>query len=389
MKVGKRLVFGALVFLSVPLFAQQAPEEHSFTLEETLQEWYEKDRAFDFYIHLHNSANVYFQQHNYSETSFKTDQLRLELKGELGEGISYNINHRLNSSTRAAGIDNLSRATDIAMVRFALSPELFVTAGKQCLAFGGYEFDQYPIDVYAYSDLSYHMESFLTGIEFGYKWQEQVFKLQVVNSRTDYVSQIYQNLPQGIKPSKNPLGATVAWNGSLAAGKIQTRWSYSLFEEAKAQYMHYWAFGTQLKLLDRVQIQTDAMLSNEDLDRKGLGTALINEPGLHEQIATDVLYHSYVVKADFLLSNRWIFFLKGMHEQLFMPNQQGFASNRVRTSMGYLAGFEYLPAPGLKLFAVYVGRDYQFADELAGRADTQVTHTDQVTLGLIYLLQMF
>jgi hypothetical protein len=382
-------VLGFLLLLTGKMLAQQAPEEEGGAIEQTLQEWYEKDQAFDFFVHLHNSANVYFQQHSYSETHFKTDQLRLELKGEMGQGIFYTVNHRLNSSTRAAGMDNLSRATDVAMVRFAVSPHLFVTAGKQCLAFGGYEFDQYPIDVYAYSDLVYHMESFLTGIEVGAKWERQIFKFQVVNSRTDYATEIYENLPAGVEKSKNPLGATIAWNGSIADGKVQTRWSYSVFEEAKKNYMHYWAFGTQWQLAHRIQIQTDVMFSNEDLDRKGLATALINPPDVFNQVATDVTYHSYVVKTNMLLTDKLNFFVKGMHEQLFMPGEDRFASRKVRTSIGYLGGLEYFPATGLKLFAVYVGRDYSFAHELNGRPDTQVTHTDQITLGLIYLLQMF
>jgi len=378
-----------LSLLTGEVLAQQAPAEKDFAVERTLQTWYEKDRAFDFFIHLHNSANVYFQEHTYSETHFKTDQLRFELKGALGKGISYHINHRLNSSTRAAGMDNLSRATDVAMVRFAVSPHLFVTAGKQCLAFGGYEFDQYPIDVYAYSDLVYHMESFLTGIEMGIMWEQQLFKVQVVNSRTDYATEIYENLPKGVEKSKNPLGATVAWNGSLAAGKLQTRWSYSIFEEAKRNYMHYWAFGTQWYILDGIHIQADAMFSNEDLDRKGLGTALINPIDEYNKIATNVTYHSYVVKTNLMVAEKLNLFVKGMYEQLFMPHQAMFTSRTVRTSTGYLGGLEYLPTPGLKLFAVYVGRDYSFSDELRSHPEAQITHTDQVTLGLIYLLQMF
>lgn len=386
----RRVIIGMLCLLTaVNVSAQKAPVEASESLANTLHEWRMKDQAFDFYLHLHNSANAYFNQGDYSETNFKTNQLRLELKGVLGNGISYHLNHRLNSSTRAAGIDNLSRATDVAMVRMAIADDWFVAAGKQCLAFGGYEFDQYPINVYAYSDIVNHMESFLTGVEVGCRVSDQVFKLQVVNSRTDYVNEIYQNLPQSIERSKNPLGVTFAWNGKLAAGKLQTRWSYSAFQEAHEHYMHYWALGTQWQITNTLQLQFDAMFSDEDLDRKGLGTALINAPGESMLVAEEVQYQSYVAKLNWSVAPKWNVFAKGMFERVNMPNEEQFAEDCIRESHGYLSGLEYMPIPDLKIFAVYVGRDYKFADELQNREDTQVTHTDQISIGLIYLLQMF
>lgn len=84
---------------------------------------------------------------NTNKVEFRARQLRLEIKGNLTERIFYRFRHTLNRPTSAAGLDNLARATDMLYAGFHLNDKFFVTAGKMCQAWGGFEFDINPMNI--------------------------------------------------------------------------------------------------------------------------------------------------------------------------------------------------------------------------------------------------
>lgn len=63
---------------------------------------------------------------------------------------------------------NLPTSIDYAAVGYHVTDKFSVFAGKQCTAFGGFEFDLNPIEVYQYCDMLEYMTNFLTGIDFSY-----------------------------------------------------------------------------------------------------------------------------------------------------------------------------------------------------------------------------
>ncbi|WP_372644967.1 porin [Ancylomarina sp.] len=360
------------------------------TLEKKIAALDQKNDSFNFYLNLQNSANVYLNGGDYEGIDFKTNQMRLEMRGEVVKGIRYRVRHRMNRGTSAEGLDNLSRATDIASISIDVAKNFTITGGKQCTAFGGYEFDLNPIDIYQYSDMIDYMDNFLTGVDFAYQVKGQEFRFQVVNSRNDYMDNIYNGL-NGVEASKNALGYTLNWNGSLFDGIVQTRWSYSLFEDAKDMNTNYIALGTQVKLGKKAQLQFDWMNSSEDIDRKGIVSDMINANGGEYVRATDVVYNSFVAKVDYRLNNKFNMFVKGMYETATNDgNTDENLNNEFRTSYGYMTGLEYHPiADGLKIFFTYTGRHFDYDSNLTESMGLKDQHTNRFSIGMVYRLKMY
>lgn len=256
--------------------------------------------------------------------------------------------------------------------------------------FGGIEFDLNPIDIYQYSDMIDYMDNFLTGVDFAYRFNDQELRFQVVNSRTARLEELYTNLPEGIERSKNPLGYTLNWNGNIMDGKIMTRWSYSIFEEAKSNYMKYIALGTQVKLGDKAQLQFDWMNSKEDIDRKGIVSDIANQ-GDEDVRATDAIYNSLIAKVDYKVCPKWNLFVKGMYETAKNDgNTNPELSDDFRKSFGYFAGFEYFPVKdNLKFYFIYVGRKFDYDKTVTDHLGLEDYNTSRFSVGLVYRLKMF
>jgi len=360
------------------------------TLEKKIAALDKKNDSFNFYLNLQNSANMYLNGGDYEGIDFKTNQMRLEMRGEVVEGIRYRVRHRMNRGTSAEGMDNLSRATDIASISIDVAKNFTITGGKQCTAYGGYEFDLNPIDIYQYSDMIDYMDNFLTGVDFAYQVKNQEFRFQVVNSRNDYMDNIYEGL-NGLEPSKNALGYTLNWNGSLFDGIVQTRWSYSILEDAKDMNTNYIALGTQVRLGKKAQLQFDWMNSSEDIDRKGIVSDMVNSNGGEYVRATDVVYNSFVAKVDYRLNNKFNMFVKGMYETATNDgNTDASLNDEFRKSYGYMAGLEFHPiADDLKVFFTYTGRYFDYDSSLTENMGLKDQYTNRFSIGLVYRLKMY
>lgn len=373
-----------IVLVSGSTFAQSSLNLKS--LEQKIQSLDQQNKAFNFYLNMQNSANVYLNSDDYEGMDFKTNQFRLEMRGEVVPGLSYRFRQRMNRGTSAQGLSNLSRATDIASISLAVTPNLTITGGKQCTAFGGFEFDLNPIDIYQYSDMIDYMDNFLTGVDFAYTINKQEIRFQVVNARTDSFDKVYTGV-EGIEASKNALAYTLNWNGNLLDGKIITRWSYSIIEDAKDMYTNYIALGTQIKLSDKAQLQFDWMNSKEDLDRKGIVSSMCN----NDKRATNVEYNSFVAKLDYKIKPSLNVFAKGMLETASHDgNTNSEVNNDYRTSYGYICGLEYFPtSENLKVFLNYTGRYFDYDSSVAKEYSLEDTHTNRFSIGLVYRLKMF
>ena len=101
------------------------------------------------------------------------------LKGKLSERISYKFRHRLNRAT--VGDDKFLNATDHAWIAFNASDNFVITAGKQTVALGGFEYDYAPIDMYIPSILYDNIPGYKIGLDFGYLFGKNDWHFQVVN----------------------------------------------------------------------------------------------------------------------------------------------------------------------------------------------------------------
>lgn len=388
------LIAGLLIFPFLSLRAQHLefqsdPTIGTSTLFDKLLKLEKKAEWFNVFLNMQGSFNIYLKDYDKPEkTAFTMNQLRLEIKGNITDRIYYRYRQRLNRGNSAQALDNLSASIDYAAVGFHLTEQLSVFAGKQCTAFGGFEFDLNPIEVYQYCDMLEYMTNFLTGIDFSY-WltPEQEFRFQVVDSRNGSFEELYGEVPD-VKQAKAPLGYTLNWNGNFWEERLKTRWSASIFHEAKKKNWYYYALGTELSTPKFLGF-FDFMYSNEDLDRTGIISTLVSDD-TQDIRALNTRYLSLVLYLNCRLSPKVNFFVKGMYETAsVLKANQGLEKGKYRTSWGYLAGLEYYPLEeNLHFFLNYIGRSYEFTDR-AKIYNQPDRNPQRIELGLVYQLPMF
>ncbi len=371
------------------LDVQSDPNLNTTSLFEKITHLEKKTDMFNVYMNMQGSFNVFFNNDEVDQTAFRMDQLRLEVKGNITDRIYYRYRQRLNRSNNPQSLDNLPTSIDYAAVGFHVYDNFSVFAGKQCTAFGGFEFDLNPIEVYQYCDMLEYMSNFLTGIDFSYQLtKNHEFRFQIVDSRNGSFRDMYGIVPDNIKQAKTPLGYTLNWNGNFLEQKLKTRWSASIFHEAKKKNWYYYALGTEISL-NRFLGFFDFMYSSEDLDRTGIISEIAATDGYNTR-ALDTRYMSLILHLNYRVIPKLNVFAKGMYEtaRVEKANDQ-LEKGKYRTSWGYLAGLEFYPMKeNLHFFLNYIGRSFQYTDKakVFGVGDS---NPQRVELGLVYQLPLF
>lgn len=385
---------GLIVFTVQSIFAQylefqSSPTMNTETLFEKVTKLEKKNDWFNVFLNMQGSFNVFFNDKEVNQAAFRMDQLRLEIKGNVTNRIYYRYRQRLNRSNAALGLDNLPASIDYAAVGFHITEKWSFLAGKQSTCFGGFEFDLNPIEVYQYCDMLEYMSNFLTGVDFA--WQlnpEHEFHFQIVDSRNGSFEDFYGTVPADIRSAKTPLGYTLNWNGRFLENKLRTRWSASIFHEARKKNWYYYALGTEVALSKFLGF-FDFMYSNENMDRTGIISEITATDGFDTR-ALDTRYMSLVLHLNYRICPKLNLFAKGMYEtaNVQKANQQ-LEKGKYRTSWGYMGGLEYYPMQdNLHFFLNYIGRSYDYTDR-AKVFGVGSYNPQRVELGLVYQLPMF
>lgn len=360
------------------------------SLYEELSGVKKKTDKFNLYMNMNGSFDAMFNDNGFDQGKFNMRQLRIESKGNVNEWLSYRWRQRLNRPNNGGGmIDNLPTSIDIAGIGIKLSDKFSLFAGKQCAAYGGFEFDANPIEIYEYSDMIEYMSNFMTGINLGYDFMPgQQINFQILNSLNGPFSEMYHFDPVlmatlNVEASKLPMVYTLNWNGNFN-NVFKTRWSASLMSQAKEKNLYYIALGNELTL-GKFNMYLDFMYSNDAIDRGGIITEIRGYELGHNVYNTS--YMSLVTKLNYRVADKWNVFVKGMYETASVTEASALvAKGKYRTSLGYLGGIEYYPMESnLHFFLTYVGRHYIY-EEIANKADYS---TNRVSLGFIYQLPMF
>ena len=394
----KKLMFMLLILGSIQgVYAQRTEKSRKFMVDKTLFEELtdvkKKSDKFNLYLNMQGGFDANFRD-GFEEGTFKMRQLRIEMKGNINNWLSYRYRQRLNRSNDGGGmIDNVPTSIDYAGIGIKLNNRFNLFAGKQCTAYGGIEFDLNPIDIYEYSDMIENMSNFMTGLNIGYNLTStQQLNLQILNSRNGSFDSTYGiteneegKLPD-LKSGKLPLVYTLNWNGTFN-DIFKTRWSASILNEAKSKNMYYYALGNELNL-DKFNMFLDFMYAQEGIDRNGTITGIVGRPGGHNVFDTG--YLSVVTKLNYRFLPKWNVFVKGMYETASVTKStEDIAKGNYRTSWGYLAGVEYYPMEtNLHFFLTYVGRSYNFTSraKILGQEDYS---TNRISVGFIWQMPVF
>ncbi|MCD8187016.1 MAG: OprO/OprP family phosphate-selective porin [Rikenellaceae bacterium] len=193
--------------------------------------------------------------------SFNGQTLKIWFVGEIYPGIRYRVRHRLNRSQTPSERDNLGGATDHAWIAFDLGSRWTLTAGKQSVQLGTYEFDYNPADVYLSTMVNDDFDGYQIGLDAAYRVEGQTIHLQLVNAGS----------PQFADERRRDkaMAGTVLWEGSLIGGALKTRWAYSAFQHSAHRFYQWLTLGTQVNV-SSFTAELDYYLGNRMIDYSSL-----------------------------------------------------------------------------------------------------------------------
>ena len=329
-----------------------------------------RNKVFNLDLEMHAGFNADFFSGKLDEAAFRFRDVKIDVTGEVIE-YAY-IGYKLNE-------------------RFTL------TAGKQDVFYGGFEYDENPLLIYEYSDMNEYSLCYLTGIGLGYQPNEsQEIRLQVTNSRMGSMEDEYGRLPEGFKKPRVPLFYTLNWNGNFLDELIHLRYSVSAAEQAQGKYM-YSVFTGQSIEAGPVYAYFDVMYSRGKLDPLGLLTELTQpevsgeeepEPPVRMQ---NIDYLSLVGEIQYRFHPKWQLFAKGMYESASIYKAyDAYEKGKYRTAWGYQGGLEFYPMAddNLHIFLTAIGKKYNLS-ERAKALDASLDDTARLSIGFIYRLPLY
>jgi len=351
------------------------------SLSERVLNLEKKTEAFNVYLNYAASYQMGKTTGGDWNSAFRAKQLRLEIKGQFGEHLTYRLRHRLNKSNAAMSEENFAKATDIMMMGWKFNDYVTLMGGKMCQFWGGFEFDENPMYIYQYSDFIDCMDNFLPGVALAfYPAKGHEIVLNVTNS---YSGKFVDEYGKGavtadgklLKASNHPLSYLINWNGNMFDGLISTRWAAGIYNQAKGYTDKMVTLGQSLNL-PKFQIYFDYMGAWEGLDRLKIATA---ELGGGYQ--TDVRYQTFVAKANWQFAEGFNLMAKGMYETTHTKDLGTF-----RKSYGYIGALEYYPLKDqdLRFFLAYVGRKFKYS-----RINTPDYNTNRIELGFMFRIKAY
>ncbi len=381
----KKLSFLIIVFAINSVIGQK----HQFTnnsdlnsISKRLNILEKKNKKFNFFVDFQGSLDAYNEGSSEMNTNFKIRNLYIELQGNLTDKLFYKVQHRLNKSNRANSLDNLSSATDLAYVGYHFNDKFTIIFGKQFQYWGGFEYDLSPVDIYEYSDYGNNIDCFMLGATFVYDFNKNnEFIFQITDSRANKFEDIYGDLSsQNIKKSTIPLTYIFNWIGNFWDNKLKTSYAVGLQTEAQGKYTYSTTLGAKLNL-SKFQLSFDYMRDNSDIDRLGILSSEMKNLPNSPKVFENVIYNSFIAKAEYQPVKKWNVFVKGMYETADGKT----LANNFRKSLGYFSGVEYYPFKDeeLRIFLIYVGRKVIYKESLPN------FNTNRFSLGLIYRMKAF
>lgn len=342
-----------------------------------------------------------FVDGEYTQSRFRNEQFRLELRGQVHEKVYFRFRDRYTRAQTSESIDNISRSVDLAFLRFDLTDQFSISAGKMCADWGAWEFDWNPIDIYEYSDIVEYADNFLTGVGFTYTASPRnQWTFQILDSRTKSFDELYGATQPNFSESKAPLAFVANWRGSLLDGKIKTIWSYSLFNEAqdaegKNANMNYIALGNEFNL-GKFRFIYDFKWSDEELDRTSIVSETIKASGLYDYSVANTLYIGHWVNLRYQVNDKVHLTMVAMLDIANWKNSFNDPNNttgeeHIRNAWGFIPAVEYFPWSDLniKFFANWVGRRYDYSDYAKESLDAVDYTTGRFTVGFISPLGIF
>lgn len=176
-----------------------------------------------------------------SQTGFRGKYLMTRIDGKIVKGLTYSWRQRFNKFSSDASFFD---ATDWIYLDYQISG-FDLSAGKQVVNIGGWEYDRHPIDIMAASVFWNNINCYQFGVSAGYKFKSgDKLTFQVTES------------PFWTKSNRNMYAYNLMWTAKH--GCFSPIYSLNMVEYAKGRYISYIALGNRFDL-GPVEIEFDFM----------------------------------------------------------------------------------------------------------------------------------
>lgn len=394
----KRLLLSCCILLS-SVFSGRAQEQSLISADDSIRSLVSRlfpgtnpNVSAHMNLQFSTSAVANFTEGDLEDASFKLNRVKLEILGSFSKQFSYHFRQSFNKYSNPHSLDNLSSSIEYASVNWKMSDKFTLTAGKQDVAFGGYEYYVNAIKVREYSEFNDNISCYQAGVAGRLDLSPtQELVLQVVNNRSGEDAETYlYGLPEGVEKAKVPILSTVNWNGLFFDRAVQLRYAASWGQLADGKNLYCFTAGNVYEK-GPVIAYIDLMYSREGLDSKGIISDLQGPSVAAPATARDAEYFTAIANFDYRIHPNWNLYVKGAYETAGIYKANGlFAKGLYRTTWNAQVCVEYFPMRNSELL-IFAHLLYK-GHHLTGRAKALggvSPDTQRVSLGLVYSIPVF
>jgi hypothetical protein len=205
-------------------------------------------QLFDPSISLNTDVRIDYQREytdghtDDANTGFKGKYLNFRLDGQFNKYLSFSYRQRMNKfSSDATFFD----ATDWVYLTYRPDDRWQLSAGKQVVGVGGFEYDRAPIDIYRASEFWNNVACYQMGASVGYNLTPRdMLNFQVCESPFHYAG------------NSNMYAYNLQWFGNH--GWFQSIYSFNVMEYAAGKYITYIALGNKFNI-GKASLELDLM----------------------------------------------------------------------------------------------------------------------------------
>ena len=192
-------------------------------------------------LHLNTRADFTVDYHLGNDTispsldhGFSGKYLVIALDGTISNKFSYHLRQRINAPNISFA-NTFFQGTDWAYLNWYFTPNFYLSAGKQVVAIGGWEYDTNPIDIYYGTEFWNTVCCYAVGASINYKDRsgKNLFLLQMCNS--PFISEAMESI----------YAYNLMWYGNF--GVFKTTYSVNMIEYQPGKFINYIALGNKLQ----------------------------------------------------------------------------------------------------------------------------------------------
>lgn len=176
--------------------------------------------------------DYYFKDRS-TDHGFEGKFLNVALDGRISDKFSYHLRQRINSPN-AGFSKTFFQGTDWAYLNWYLTDNLFISAGKQVIAIGGWEYDTPPIDIYYGTYFWNNVACYEIGGAVNYK----------DNSGKNWLLFQVTNSPFITKAREGIYAYNLMWYGNF--NLLKTSYSVNMLEYKPGHFINYISLGNKI-----------------------------------------------------------------------------------------------------------------------------------------------